>query len=150
KRHQAVNEVTLAEIVEELPKKKHADGTDETVGHDNHYELKYFDQTTRLNRFVSFRKAHSVRLFVLDLCVFQDDGVAKLKLETDSSSNIIPTWQARYAEVSKEAKKAITRYADFAKQRTPRDILKLLIPCSSNGNLFKGKIDPQQNIISYD
>ena len=147
KRHHAVTEVTLAGIVDAMPKKK---SSSEIVGHDAHYELQYFDETSGVSRFVSFRKAHTVRLFVLDLCVYQDDGSAKLQLEKECSANVIPTWKLHHIEISKGVRKAITRYADFANKGSARDILKLLIPCSSNENLFKGTIDPQLNTISYD
>lgn len=147
KRHHAVTEVTLASIVDELPKSKRSG---EIVGHDAHYELQYFDETLGVSRFVSFRKAQTVRLFVLDLCVYQDDGSAKLQLESECSSNVIPAWKLHHIELSKVVKKAITRYSDLAQKGVSKDILKLVIPCSSNENLFKGTIDPKQNAISYD
>ncbi len=142
KRHEAIIEALLAEIVDdtvEATKSKHQE---------THFELPYYSPDGN-SVYVSFRKRHTVKLCVLDLCVYQDDGSAKIKLGESCSDNIIPAWKYHYDELQKFAKKQIDRYFQLQRENARSDVLALAVPQSSNDNLFKGKIDPTERSISY-
>ncbi len=143
KRHEAISEVILAEIV---------DITDEATksqSQETHFELPYYSSDGK-SQYVSFRKRHTVKLCVLDLCVYQDDGSSIIKLSDSCSDNIIPAWKHHYDELQKIANKQINRYTQLQRENARREILALAIPQSSNDNLFKGKIDPTERSISYE
>lgn len=148
KRHHSINEVVLAEIVEALP----SDGNGNPTGYENHYELRYFDENKGKSKFVNFRKIYSVKLCVLDICVYNETGIAQISSTDNCPINVIPTWEKRFTVIKKETEKILKRYYEFQKQKMTRDILQLVLPTSSNNNLFRAKIetDKSQIKLSFD
>ena len=143
-RRPGATEVMLARVVKDRP------------GHpsDGYEELSYYDADTGESRYVDFRKAEAVKLCILDLCVYQIDGSATLVLGDTAPERIIPVWRMHYDALVKDFEKAIERYKtlldalpkDASQARSVAQVM--MVPSSSNQNLFKGKI--AQNRISYD
>jgi len=136
KRHPELHRVPLAEVVR-------ADQT-------RHYseEMPYFDTSPRKMWFVKLKSVHFVRGCLLDLCVFNQDGVAKLTVDGNEPSGIRPPWKARHDILSRYWGRAV-RKADMlaplandsqdvtqVKQKIARDLGGLLF----EDDLFKGSL----------
>src|SRR5258708_2558948 len=78
-RKRAVTEAILAEIVNsaEIDRK---DEKGVPLDQDAYYELLYFNEN-REKQYVSFQLKHSVKLSIIDLCAYQQDGKAKLNID---------------------------------------------------------------------
>lgn len=81
-RADSVREVMLAPITGEPP---------QTVT----WEVPFYSISTR--HFIDFKKAFSVKLLGLDLCVFNKNGSAELQVGRKPPENLIPSWNRHYA-----------------------------------------------------
>lgn len=152
KRHHAVNEALVAEIVNLTFNENGG-----SMNLDAYYELPYYDRATGEARYVSFRAVQTVKLWVLDLCVYQDDGASVYKIGDTVPANTVPAWKLHHGRVREIAEKAVSRYQTVL--QTLRDkavdgstvnlVLKQIIPQSSNDNLFKGKIDLEDKSLDF-
>ena len=93
---------------------------------------------------------HSVKLCVLDLCVFEKDGTARMSLTKSCTPLAVPAWQNRYTILQKEASRVFERYKTLMDDGQSADLLDLTIPLASNSRLYKGKVDVGGKAISYD
>ena len=132
KRSFGFSEAILAEIVSNCNRK---DGSC--------YDLLYFDETDGNSHYVDFNKAHSVLLCILDLCVYNTDGKAKMHIDSECPSLVIPSWEIRFDILKKKLKKIVENYKDGQLKGHNKEILNSLLPKSSlSGNgLFKGEVD---------
>ena len=136
KRHPEMHRVPLVEVVaaEEAPRYSE--------------EMPYFSESPAERWFVKLKLVHYVRLCILDLCVFNQDGTAKLSVDGNVPSGIRPAWKARHEILSRHIA-GVVRKADFlapvateseaikqVKVRIGRDIGSLLF----NDDLFKGSL----------
>lgn len=100
KRHPELHRVPLAEVVpaERTP----------------HYseEMPYFDASPFKKWFVKLKTVHFVRGCLLDLCVFNQDGVARLTVDGNAPAGIRPAWKARHDILSRHWSRAV-RKADI-------------------------------------
>jgi hypothetical protein len=95
KRKKAVQEAILAEIIN--PDKLEAkDDKGKPKDIDAFYELCYFNKNSKESFFVSFQKRHSIKLSIIDLCAYQNDGSARLNIDSPCHEHVIPTWQSHY------------------------------------------------------
>jgi hypothetical protein len=159
KRRAVITEGVLAKIVDDLPKDKK---TGIPKQQDMHYELRYFDTSSGKSHYVSFLETHQVKLYVLDLCVFREDGEAKISIKDIPSKNMVPAWGKYHGKILENAKEIIENYSklqkmreQYNKRRQPQNqasdkLLRLAIPQSSDPELFVGTIDSVKNILSYD
>lgn len=143
KRAHDFNEVVLAEIVDE-PK----DPIDS-------YELLYFDDKTGNHKYVYFRNTYTVLLCILDLCVFNKNGQAKMASNDICPASIPPSWEIRFKILKKLFERIIKRYKKSMEKKYDKTILDLLLPKSSfykSRGLFEAKIDLKKNkeSIIYD
>jgi hypothetical protein len=69
-------------------------------------EIPYFREDGRPSS-VKFADCVSVPLWVLDLCVFQSDGVARLTLGGSAPTNLTKGWLARHAAVVREVERVV-------------------------------------------
>jgi len=163
RRKQTVTEVTLAEIIssKDIQRK---DEKGRPLDQDAFYELSYFTEDG-VKRYVNFQKKHSVRLSIIDLCVYQDNGSAYLNANQACPKYVIPTWERHYNELVTLAKGTIDQYkqihsycSKLAQKEAERvlalaraRILALPASSSSNGeeNLFTGEITLSDQSISY-
>jgi hypothetical protein len=74
-----------------------------------HYseEMPYFDASPSRKWFVKLKTVHFVRGCLLDLCVFNQDGVAKLAVDSQAPAGIRPAWKARYDILSRHWGRAV-------------------------------------------
>ncbi|GHO69769.1 hypothetical protein KSC_086610 [Ktedonobacter sp. SOSP1-52] len=108
KRKQTVTEIILAEIIDsETIGRRNIDG--KPLDQDAFFELPYFTENGH-EKYVSFQKRHSVKLLIIDLCAYQDDGYAYLNVKADCPKYVIPTWQDRYKKLVIEAKELFEQY----------------------------------------
>lgn len=144
KRHPELHRVPLAEVVP----------ADETP----HYseEMPYFDASPSKKWFVKLKTIHFVRGCLLDLCVFNQDGVAKLTIDGNAPAGIRPAWKARHDILlrhwGRRVRKAnlltpvdnesqdLTQF----KQKIDRDCGGLLF----EDDLFKGRLDEDGGVRS--
>jgi hypothetical protein len=98
KRQPELHRIRLAEVVpaDEAPKYSE--------------EMPYFDASPAKKWYVKFKIIHFVQASILDLCVFNTDGVARLTIGGTAPSGIRPAWKARHDILSrcwvKKVKKA--------------------------------------------
>ena len=79
-------------------------------------ELVYFGNPGE-HWYVNLKQVHQVRVCVLDLCVFGEDGVAKIQPDAVVADKIRPAWKARYKELAKLFRKRLTRVALMAEKQ---------------------------------
>lgn len=89
RREPELQRVPLAEIVPETPKMNASSRVME--------EMPYFDGLRTKKWFVKLKAIHYVRACILDLCVFNQDGISKLVVNGNVPSAVRPAWGARHA-----------------------------------------------------
>ncbi len=75
------------------------------------FELPYYDLDSGTSTFVKLGRPWTVRAIVLDACVLNDDGRARLNLEAEMPLALLPNWRTRRDELHKVAKGLLTRVA---------------------------------------
>ena len=112
-------------------------------------EMPYFGTSSKEKWYVKLKQVHFVRGCILDLCVFNQDGVARLNINKNEPPSIRPSWKLRYKLVSDSWNRAI-RKADgmldplatdplavkLFKQKHAKEIEALIY----GDDLFKGSI----------
>jgi hypothetical protein len=164
-RKQAVTEVMLAEIVnsEDLEKNQ-KDEKGKPLDKDSYGELLYFNKDGR-KAFVSFQQKHSVKLSIVDLCVYQKDGSAILTINDVCPKYVIPTWQKHYDKAEEKARKAIEDYQKLQElcKNLAEDERKYIFSLASprllelpmasttdqSQDIFSGDINPSEGYIRY-
>lgn len=119
-------------------------------------ELPYFDPSPSTKWFVKCKAVHFVRACLLDLCVFNQDGVARLNVGSDAPSGIRPTWKARHGFLSHHWSKAIRKAAVLepldndpkAVKETKRQIAKALHGLLFDDDLFTRAINDTAGVHS--
>jgi hypothetical protein len=138
KRNPFINEGVLAEIV---------------VGpindRDSHGELQFFDEGSDAQDFVSFKRTHSVRLSVLDMCAYNAGGEASLELEAPCPDRVIPAWKVHYEKLVDELGKLVRRAEELTKKGIAPKIASTLVARCSNSPLFVPTIDVAAKKVSF-
>lgn len=68
-------------------------------------EMEYLGDNSSERMYVNVKRVHQVPLDMLDLCVFNDDGIATMWFDRDAPNTIRPAWKARYQELAKSARR---------------------------------------------
>ncbi len=89
KRHPELDRVPMAEVV-----------CNEQTSHYSE-ELPYFGSSPAERWHVKLKLVHQVRVCILDLCVLNDDGVARLVVGGNAPANMRPAWNKRHAILSR-------------------------------------------------
>lgn len=123
-------------------------------------EMPYFDASPSKRWFVKLKLVHFVRVGVLDLCVFNQNGTAKLTLGEDVPSGIRPAWKARYGTLSRNWDKVVKKADLLAEVETddPKtkqvksEISKKLGNLLFDDDFFKGRIvvEGEARSVQYD
>jgi hypothetical protein len=148
KRHPELHRVPLAEVV----------STDTRPNYSE--EMPYFDASPTRKWFVKLKAIHFVRVCILDLCVFNQDGAAKIAITEAVPSGVRPAWKSRYAILSRYCGKNVRRAALLAPEtgetqvvtETKRKIAKGFGGMVFDDDLFKGSVTEAGNIrtVAYD
>ncbi len=148
KRHPELQRVPLAEVA----------CTDKAPYHSE--EMPYFGTSPKEKWHAKFKLVYFVRPYILDLCVLNQDGIARLVLGSSAPSNVRPAWKERHKVISSLVNK-IVRKADQvapaaedtgavkqAKQKIVQDLGGVFF----NDDLFKGSIAEADGIrtVTYD
>ena len=124
------------------------DTHDRATAKDHFFELPYFEPGEGQHAYVNLSCKHAVKLWVLDLCVFDAEGFSRVTLDQVCPDGLITAWRAHFDEVTAEPKKAIEKYLEYVRKRVPLELADLLLPTSSNRDLFPPQIAPQRS-LSY-
>lgn len=89
KRHPELHRVPLAEVVASEKSPNYAE------------EMPYLDASPSKRWYVKLKTIQFVRGCLLDLCVFNQDGVARLTVDGDAPAGIRPAWKARHKILSR-------------------------------------------------
>ena len=151
RREPELQRVPLAEIVPETPKMNASSRVME--------DLPYFDGSRTKKWFVKLKAIHYVRACILDLCVFNQDGISKLVVNGNVPSAVRPAWRARHAILLKLWGRSVRR-ADMlapasnesqavtqAKAKIAQDLGGLLF----DDDLFKGNLgtDNGERVLTF-
>jgi hypothetical protein len=102
KRMPEVSDVMLAEIFTADEAKQHS------------VLLPHFSNDDPKKKFyVRLRPVNFLNPCVLDLCVYNKDGVSRINVDEDSPPNVLPAWKAKYEYLKRYALGLIRRYAEF-------------------------------------
>lgn len=146
KRHPDLHRVTLAEVVPAETNPNYSE------------EMPYFDPSPSNKWFVKLRAVHFVRVCVLDLCAFNQDGAARLKVDGNVPPNIRPSWKARHEVLTRQLRQSI-RKADLLApvaseskhvQQIKKTIAKDLGGIIFDDDLFKGGLVENGGVRSVD
>ena len=91
-------------------------------------ELPFYDKDTGKPAFANFADVHQALLAVLDLCVFQDDGVAKIDLNADSPQLLIQPWKERYRKLGRFYGSALKRCKQIELKQLGANLRLLALP----------------------
>jgi len=146
-RHPELDRLPVAEVV----------CTDKTPSYAE--ELPYFDELPSKKWYVKLKRIHFVRSYILDLCVFNQDGISKFTNANAASHGIRPAWQARYKIMARFYGQAIAKAGILAPiandsnavKQTKQLIAKIFKSLLFEDDLFKGDIAEENgtHVITY-
>ena len=148
RRHPELDRIPVAEVVCTDAKPPYSE------------EMPYFDESRTKKWYIMLKRIHFVRACILDLCVYNQDGVAKLHITGDIPPGIRPAWRERHRILSRFWSQSIRR-ADLlapidaepspvtqTKQQLAKDFKGLFF----DDDLFKGNLADVDGVrsITYD
>ena len=98
KRYPEINEVMLAEIVMSDEQRPYTE------------ELPYFGDDPTQRYFVKLRQVYPVKLYVLDLCVYNEDGRAVFDFASSCPKGLTPAWKKRFDKSKATLEKMVRKY----------------------------------------
>lgn len=140
KRHPELDHVPLAEVAQPT-----SDLSDYSP------PMEYFGESPSERWVVKLKQVHQVHASILDLCVFNDDGLATMQLNAQAHEPIRPAWKARYKILAKLFEHLFKRLSVLSpvegeslpvKQMKERVRLAVIGDLLKEG-LFKGMLDDQ-------
>jgi hypothetical protein len=137
-RRPSTYEALLAEIVDEPPNDPAGSA-----------ELKYFDPATGRSAYLHFGRTHTVKLCVLDLCVFRTDGLAVLSTKDTCPDGVIPSWQRYFTALQKDAATLLKRYEAFKKTDKKDKALIAILTKASHKGIVTADIHPQDERVEF-
>lgn len=117
-------------------------------------EMPYFDDSQKKKWYVNLKVIHHVRSCILDLCVFNQDGISKMIVNGNVPSAIRPAWKAHYKELLKhydammsKANKFRSHVKECDEKRFNQELGGLLL----EDDLFKGNLvmDNDEHYIEF-
>lgn len=112
--------------------------------------IPYYGNDAHSKYFVRFRRVHFIDPFVLDLCAFDTDGVARMDLQTACPDGLMPAWTKRFGVLRERAEAILRRYEQFGENKATDkkvvdifrcEVMKHFPPTSGNTNLFKATVE---------
>jgi hypothetical protein len=113
------------------------------------YELPYFDKDTGGKSFVSFRNTYNIKLWVLDLSVFQKDGQSQLFTDRECPQLVIPSWKLYYKKICSDGIKMLEQYKELTAVTEKASLQKLVLFSSYEPPIFNGSLYPGRKCISF-
>lgn len=130
KRYPEINEVMLAEIVMSDEQRPYTE------------ELPYFGDDPTQRYFVKLRQVHPVKLYVLDLCVYNEDGRAVFDFASSCPKGLTPAWKKRFDKSKATLEKMVRKYERLldkcnSGKSLNRDTLNIISSTLLNDSIFK-------------
>ena len=113
----------------------------------SHHEVPFYNRDTGAPAYADFAKVHQVRLAVLDLCVFQEDGVAKIQIDGGFPKQLIEPWKERYQRLRKLFETAIGNYRELGRKQVTEELSQLTLPLPSATIRFA--VTVSDNTVGY-
>ncbi|MDR2409854.1 MAG: hypothetical protein LBE13_17335 [Bacteroidales bacterium] len=115
-------------------------------------EVVYFGDTPEQKWFVKFKDVHFIKDYILDLCVYNDDGIARFDSDVNEKENIRPSLTNRYILIKEKIEKESKYGEELIKNIEPKDatINTKIMEIFFHDDLFQGKyakIDKGYTII---
>jgi hypothetical protein len=137
RRHPEGTDVVLAEIFSSLEEKEYTS------------LLPHFLDDPSRKFYVRLRTTHFVNPNVLDLCVYNVDGVSRIDVESSCSDDVLPAWKAKYEHLKRYAQSVLRRYELFGENKVKEqqalrymrtESPKQFPIFTSNSELFRGSM----------
>lgn len=144
RRASGVEEALLAEVVDKKP--GHGDAED---AYARYSELPYFDSNSSDPHWIDFRRVHSVRLKVLDLCVYNDGGTAQLATNSSCPADVIPPWRKRHERLLRWVEGLVSQCTVSNNTISTHDLETARGLQSSSSGLFLPSIDTVTRTLTY-
>lgn len=87
-------------------------------------ELPYFGTSPREKWYVKLKLVHFVRPYILDLCVLNEDGIARLTLGSNVPANMRPAWKTRHEEILRIISQEVCKADKIAPATTDSRVIK--------------------------
>jgi hypothetical protein len=110
-------------------------------------EMPYFDENAGEHWYVKLKQVHQVKTHILDLCIFNIDGSARMLIGDEVPDAMRPAWKERYKRVTESISRTLKKLELLSPaQGDTREILKMkaklrpeLMSHLLDEGLFKGK-----------
>ena len=95
-------------------------------------KLPFFEEDTGDSAFANYGRVHQVRLAVLDLCVFRQDGLAVIDVAGVCPEELIETWRKRYGKLRRHFEDALKLHRKLAEAGLESEAESLALPGASS------------------
>ncbi len=136
------------EKIDEKPKMNSSNKSHESHNDPFHELLYYAWEKEDKTYFVDFRKSININLKILDLCVFNEYGMAEFNRDTTLPENIMPNLEQRYKEIKNYFINHLDKYEKY-RGKVDTQTLTLLIPASNLDRTFKGTYSDADKTLNY-
>ena len=111
-------------------------------------EMPFYDQDTGAPAYADFARVHQVRLAVLDLCVLQEDGIAKIQIDAACPEQLIGPWKKRHQLLRSFFAGALGRYRELESKQVTVVLKRLALPVPSATVRLRETVS--ENSVQYD
>ena len=94
-------------------------------------KLPFYEEASGDAGFANYARVHQVRLAVLDLCVFRQDGLAVIEVAGDCPDELIETWRKRYGKLQRHFDDALKLHRKLAEAGLKPEAESLAFPGAS-------------------
>jgi hypothetical protein len=111
-------------------------------------EMPYFSDNHDVKWNIKFKKVHFVRAIIFDLCTFNDDGVARYKLDSSMPEDLRLSMQKCYKKRSKDINKEIEKRKEVLSKITIEEGVNENISKTIKYNIIADKL--KDDFVCYD
>lgn len=112
-------------------------------------EVVYFGDSPEQKWFVKFKDVHFTRDHILDLCIYNDDGIAKFESNASVKETIRPSLINRYTSIEKQIKDDVKKGENLLRKmmagpknnNASNELMEMLF----RDDLFRGKYERNNN-----
>lgn len=90
------------------------------------FDLPFFNSDMGTGVEVKLSRQRVVPLNALDMCAFNPDGRARLRVGASVPEHVLPNWQKRFAKLQTWAGRIVQQYADIEPEKVPKNGAQLL------------------------
>jgi hypothetical protein len=111
-------------------------------------EMPYFSDNHDVKWNIKFKKVHFVRAIIFDLCTFNDDGVARYKLDSSMPEGLRLSMQEYYKKRSNDINREIEKRKEILSKITIEDGVNEKITKTIKYNIIADKL--KDDFVCYD